>query len=331
MDIKSILTDQKYQFVLQGLHKGTIGQINQRAEGNTVLDYPELRDKLGVSTEDSQTIIDGLFDQGLLERKGTGQTLACPQDDSVHINARLFCSKCSSGDVVKTDLVEHYKCGNIGSQEKYAKGQELVCPKCNGTLNQIGVDYKKLSAFSCRKCGERMSRPPLQFECKDYGHLFNVNEAHIIKLYTYTLTDKARKELDRELFDFAPLITYFEELGFKVKTPLIISGFSGIKHQFDILGIRNSERRESMLLKLVPTDYTLRAEEVQRIFAEVMDTQPDHAIIAAIPASSSDAKSFAEINNITIVDGRKAEVIVQRLKESRWADKRIRYAGGEEH
>lgn len=326
MDIKNILSNQKYHYVLQDLHKGTINQINQRAEGNIELTYPELKYNLGMSSADSHSIIEGLFDQGLLEKKPKGQTLACPYDDSLHIRPHLYCSKCSSSDVAKKDLIDHYKCGNIDSEDKYTKDQELVCPKCSRTLNQIGVDYKKMPAYICRKCGERMSTPPIQFECKEFSHIFKVNDAHMKELYSYTVTGEGRKLLDKELFDFAPIIKYFESLGYRVKSPMILPGFSGIKHQFDILGVRTNKRREALLLKLVPTDHSLQAEEIQRIFAEVMDTQPDHMIIVALPESSSDAKSYAQITNITLIDGKNADDILDELKTIKWEDTKIRYA-----
>lgn len=330
MDIKSILKDQKYQFVLQGLYKGTIKQISQQAEGNSTPNYPELYEKLGMSPEYSHTIINGLFDQELLQRKPKGQTFVCPKDDSMKIHIQLYCSKCSSNNVAKTNLIEHYKCGNIDSQNNYNKGQELVCPKCNKTLNQIGVNYKKMSAYICRKCGNRMSTPHLRFECTDFGHNFDLTEASMKELYTYTLTDEARKKLDKELFNFIPLIKYFEDLDFKVKNPFIIIGFSGNRYSFDILGLKKSgEKRESLLLKLVPADHSIQLEEVQMIFAEIMDTQPDYTIIVAIPNSSDKAKYFAELNRITIVDGKNADEIVQKLIESKWTDKKIRYSGGE--
>lgn len=329
MDIKNIITDRKYQLFLQGLYQGTIEQIKQQVLGDTVIDYPDIRNKLGISNETSQTIVEGLFDQEILERTQTGQTLTCPHDDSFHIRPRLFCPKCSSNDILKTDLIEHYKCGSINSEDEYIKDQELVCPKCNKTLHQIGVDYKKNPAFICKKCGNRISSPPIQFECKDFGHKFNVNEANIRELYTYTLTNKARTELEKLLFNYKPLINYFEELGFKVKSPLILAGFSGVKHQFDILGLRIRKERDSLLLKLVPTNYSLQVEEVQRIYGEIIDTQPDYAIIIALPDSTNDAKSFADITNITLVDGIKAEDVVQNLIDSNWTEKRLRYIGGE--
>lgn len=70
----------------------------------------------------------------------------------------------------------------------------MICPKCNEKLRHIGLDYEKPTrTFKCQDCSYTFLEPAVGCYCPVCDHAFASEKAKDMDIYSYTLTDKARR------------------------------------------------------------------------------------------------------------------------------------------
>ena len=94
-----------------------------------------------------KNVLQNLAKKGVLESKFFDRVLTCPECDSPEVYSKYACPKCDSYDVEYTELLEHIKCGYIGSRDKFMKDASLVCPGCQAILTEEAVTYRIISRF----------------------------------------------------------------------------------------------------------------------------------------------------------------------------------------
>ncbi len=118
----------------------------------------------------------------------------CNHCNSQTMELYLQCPECQSRVLNKGEIIEHFKCGNVGFESSFVRGDKLVCQKCNSELKQLGVDYRRVGVGY--RCANKhiFSIPKIVFVCSRCKSLFDLNEAKLQTLFSYELTEKGKRQ-----------------------------------------------------------------------------------------------------------------------------------------
>lgn len=153
----------------------------------------------GVDSVKVKGILENLERGGFIESKCIDRVLTCPECGSPEMYSKYACSKCNSVDVEYTELLEHTKCGYMGSKSNFAKGSSLVCPRCKTELADDAVQCRVIgSCYQCEKCGYRFDTPMVIHFCQQCKRSSTHREAKYIKVYVYRISDETIKKFRRE-------------------------------------------------------------------------------------------------------------------------------------
>jgi len=210
--------------------------------------YPEVEELVG-SPEEASSLLEKITEEGLLIRKLSGKYLRCPYCHSANIDILALCPECKSYNIEKKTLLEHFKCGNITEDEKYRAGGKLVCPKCETELKSLGEYYRVVGSwFYCNDCKKKFEEFYSAQQCKKCGEQFPIRDAELEGCYAYSLSGAG--EFRRIVDDVSTFIeavstlrSTLESAGYKVDSPIMIKGSSGVNHRFDILASKGAEKK----------------------------------------------------------------------------------------
>ena len=257
------------------------------------------------SIESSQ-VLQLLVSSGMIEHKAETRVLSCPTHlGSVDLSPRVKCSRCGSALLKKGLLLQH-SCGYIGEEQTYAS----TCPKCTRpaspqTLKQMG------NWCECEQCKTRSAKLDIVFLCKQFNHEFTIDQAKLIDESSYRLTSEASSDLKGRLGFVIRLLHAIRARGATVEMGGKLRGSSGVEHSFDLL-VRSQERT-------VIADVIIGAQgnegvnAVLSMYAKVLDTGPNLAILIAVPTASEDMKKSASSYGMTIIEGQDHDSIIEKL------------------
>ena len=253
--------------------------------------YVDAEATWNVNPREAQSILKNLEKKGVLKAEFVDRVLTCPKCGSPDLHSKYACPRCKSYNVEFTELLEHVKCGNIGSKDSFVKGPFMVCPRCNVRLAKENVDYRVLGNFyQCEKCGNRFDKPDIIHFCQNCATTSTYQEAKYLKTFAYRVTEEATKDSQREL----PILDNIEKAltsrGFKVQSHTKVKGTSGAQSPFDILA---SKERISLVIDVSAAG---NKNDIIALLAKKVDVNPTKAII--IDLSTSD-----ELTNLGKVFG----------------------------
>lgn len=205
---------------------------------------------------------------------------ACQNCGSGFLNFEEMCPHCGATDLDTDDLVHHFRCAFTGPLSEYKKEKgKLVCPKCDRTLKQIGVDYDKPSVVhTCRRCHEQFQDPEVQTTCYECERT-NPPEQQVdrqIKEYevtalgeetaVYGLSDSLLSILEREsrVLDYATFQLIVESEAARIEryqrsaSSLLLVRVAGLQQLRMELGQRSQEVVEEIATAF---DNTLRSSD----------------------------------------------------------------------
>ena len=136
-------------------------------------------------------LLNQLADDGYVKSRVQDKTHGCPSCNSGMLSYRECCPKCKSADLRSSDLIHHFVCANIGPEEDYKVGNDLICPKCDKELRHIGIDYDKPSSmYTCNVCDHEFQHAEVKALCIDCGNDNELSQLGEQVIYTYEITDK---------------------------------------------------------------------------------------------------------------------------------------------
>ncbi len=143
--------------------------------GNELVGYINKLDKFS-----SKSFLDGTL---------VDKVNLCNSCLSSYLNFHETCSKCSSIDLKYENLIHHFRCAYIGPESDFKKADALVCPKCDKTLNHIGIDYDKPSEISsCNHCNHSSQETSMKAKCVDCGEHNDLAQLNTLNIKDYKLT-----------------------------------------------------------------------------------------------------------------------------------------------
>ncbi len=116
--------------------------------------YPLLEPVFSIQDMGVMQTLGFLEQQNLLSATLFDRAHFCIHCDSAFLNFKETCVACGSHDLDVVELVHHFSCGFTADITRFkARGDALICPKCDKHLRHIGVDYDKPSTVNkCRLC-----------------------------------------------------------------------------------------------------------------------------------------------------------------------------------
>lgn len=158
--------------------------------------YPDAT--IHFSHRDEANLIDILNtaeNEGLFTSDFEDRVYLCTNCRTGILSYREVCPNCDSSNSISEDLVHHFSCAYVGPISDYQNSidDNLNCPKCNKTLNHIGVDYDKPSILhTCLKCSHKYQDYHVKAKCLTCYHENDVENLIPKSIRKYHLTKKGQ-------------------------------------------------------------------------------------------------------------------------------------------
>ncbi len=316
--------DPKVQLLANYLLTGT-GELSPALDLEFGARYPEAERITGHDPVTVKRWLEGLVSNGVLETKFVGKLLICPKCGSSDTPIHYSCPDCRSINIVKKALLEHLACGLIDKDDNFGKPGQQVCPRCSRQLGEMGITHKSAGTwFLCRICQKPFTRPQAFHVCGRCKNFFTIEEAVLQDVYAYRLSKDAGAELKSGSMVLKPLKLMMEELGYEVSVADILHGASGTVHIFDLLCVKQTgSAKETVAVDVVASDrfsedssiaaYFLK-EAYWHLFAKRYDTNPDRAVLVAIPAIHEAGRKLAALYRVTLIEAGTTPEAAEKLK-----------------
>lgn len=256
--------------------------------------YVDAESAWNVDSGRAKNILKSLTEKGVLKAEYVDRVLTCPKCGSPDVHSKYACPRCKSYDVEFTELVEHTKCGNIGSKVGFIKGSSMVCPRCKAGLTEKGVDYRTIGNFyQCEKCGNRFDKPDVIHICQNCGTTSTYQEAKYLKTFVYRVSEEAMKDPQRELPILESIKRTLTNRGFKVQSHTTARGTSGVQSPFDVLALK------SRILLVIDVSVTGSKNDIIALLAKKVDVNPTKAIIIDL-STSEELTSLGQVFGIAV-------------------------------
>lgn len=172
------------------------------SENRDVEFKPEIRQGLGVvydlfGIEVPEEEMRYYLERGYIEVVRDVSLPACSICGDVCIRPWLACPECNSTNIEKKDLMVHYDCNYMGSEEEFKQSVPVTykCPKCGKELKRVGIDYGRPGfGYICRDCRSVFQIPLIWLVCEK-EHKSKVDGLIIKKYPIYRLSDEVKKLL----------------------------------------------------------------------------------------------------------------------------------------
>ena len=239
-------------------------------------------------------ILQSLEKKGALKSQFIDRVLTCSDCNSPEVYSKYACPKCNSLNVEYTELLEHMKCGYIGSNGKFIKDSFLVCPNCQIQLTDEALQYRVIgNCYQCEKCGYRFDKPDVIHICQKCGKKFRYQEAKYIKIFAYKITEETVNALKGDLPIFETIKKTLSDKGFKVQLHPLITGTSGVQHTFDILAEKNETRI------IIDISITGNKNDMISLLGKKLDVNPTKALIIDL-SNLDELTQLGKVYDITV-------------------------------
>lgn len=310
--MSSPVTDPHALRLLRSMMGGDLPVISPRIGYNVT--YPRVEEVARVTADRAQDLLRELTEQGYLNRNFSTIVYRCPFDNTTSIRPRLICPVCQSEDIERVPLIEHMICGHVDQEKNFVKGEALLCPSCGKTLNQIGVDYRRPGhAYYSPTCGEYSPSPIEKWSCNAENHIFEIEEAVAEKLYTYTLNEAKRDEIQKVFGFIEPVKEAYVRCGYEAETFKMVTGKSGVAHLVDVYAKKGDENPVTSIARIL-TDKGITSEEVLKHFAITLDVDVTKPILIVSPQLDKESEVYTDQLKLKVIEGSNFKTIIEELE-----------------
>jgi len=308
--------DRNTQILLSKFLSGEIKELEPTYDHKRGYRYPIVETVVG-DASNVEAFLNTLHEAEMLERRLYDKIIFCPRCGSPNMSVRYCCPYCKSFDIQKSSLIEHVKCGYMDVEEKFQKGDKLICPKCHEELKKPDVDFRKAGIWcTCKECGKNFDIPVVSDFCRDCHESSQFEDIMIKDVYAYSLKEQVREEAASGWVLITPIREFLVEEKFDVESPAFLKGKSGANHVFDIVAIKGQAKRKITVIDLATSNENVVSEQpVIALFAKIFDVSPDQAYLIAIPKMSENGKKMAKAYNIQVIEARDQKEAIGALKE----------------
>jgi len=255
-----------------------------------------------------KSALENLERKGALVPKFIDRVLTCQDCSSPEVYSKYACPKCNSINVEYTELLEHMKCGYIGSKNNFVKDSSLVCPGCQAELDDEVVQYRVIGdSYQCEKCGYRFDTPEIIHFCQQCKRNFTHREANYIKIYAYKIADETINKFGKDLPLFESMGEILRENGFDTQFHAQIDGNSGVQHPFDIIA-----KKEKVLL-VVDVSLSGDKNDAVSLLGKKMDVNPTESLLIDM-SNRKELASLGKVYDITVFKGANEKELRNELR-----------------
>jgi predicted RNA-binding Zn-ribbon protein involved in translation (DUF1610 family) len=205
-------------------------------------------------------------------------------------------------------------CGHVDQEKNFVKGEDLLCPSCGKTLNQIGVDYRRPGhAYYSPTCGEYSPSPIEKWSCNAENHVFEMEEAVAEKLYTYTLNEAKRDEVSKVFGFIEPVREAYVRCGYEAETFQMVMGKSGVTHLVDVYAKKGDGKPVTSIARIL-TDKGIKPEEVLKHFAITLDVDVTKPILIASPQLDKASEVYMGQLKLKVIEGSNFKTIIEEFE-----------------
>lgn len=127
---------------------------------------PRVEEPLGLPPGAGLEVLEHLAELGLLQRDLHNLVHLCPGCASWKLNFREVCPACRSIDLHVEPMLQHFRCAYVGLDSEFRRGLELVCPRCDAGLQQLGHDFERPhQSWVCNACDDLFEEPLVEVQC----------------------------------------------------------------------------------------------------------------------------------------------------------------------
>ena len=179
----------------------------------------DVEEALGLELGDSLELLEDLADLGLLKRELFNHVNLCPHCSACQINFREACPSCRTLEISIERLVHHFACAHVGPESEFSNGIDLVCPKCERVLHQLGQDFDRPGeTFLCKPHGHIFEEPLLEGQCFGCTKVFGAHRAEVQEIFSYRATPLASRAVELNRLTGLDVAELLQEAGLGVAT-----------------------------------------------------------------------------------------------------------------
>jgi len=281
----------------------------------------ELVDKiLEEPVSEAVTLLNGMVTAGVLVAELIDQVPACAECGSKQLSTRYHCPKCFTYNITRIRLYEHLKCGKVGGDESFKKGDEIVCPKCQAVLHDFGVEYRAVGVWhKCNECDNSFDNPAHTHICRVNHHEFSPDRINLIPIHQYTLNKEIMLEIKRKVLFYMDAVEMLENSGLAVLAPHSIPNKSGQLQPFDIVinqPKRGWKKNEKVLAIDVYSDEDKTGIDlVKKFAAKIRDIQANDTCLIAVPGFTDDALTLVKKLKLKYIEAATLKEAIQKLQD----------------
>lgn len=307
----SVTKRYEVRVLLQKMKDGVIKELSANVDPKLGITYPDAEAEL---KDNVQATLEALYQEGFLLKEQKENVMLCRRCNGASFKVAHSCPNCDSLNLKKGMVVQHLTCGYTDLESVFIE-YKYTCPKCKKKLRALGVDYVKPGIqYVCKNCGNVTQDPIILLKCWTCGELQTMDDAKYVEVNTYMLDYSRRELLAKVTFNLTPVIQRVYALGWVAKKDYKIRGKSGIEHTFTLgLWPHGRDLRE---VPEVVVDVRMDVVEdvhVLALYAKILDTGIENAILAAIPVASEKAKVLAKYYEINIVEAEDTDILIEKL------------------
>ena len=174
--IKEIIETLEMEYnMLNKKDENLADEVVHMINRNTQVSFAKISEFLNIGKEDFLPIITKLKSTNKVMQVNDIKEVACYNCSSIKITQVFYCPACNGSNFKQENLIEHYNCGNVSSEQSY---NDDVCPKCRDKIKILGADYKILKNFyTCNECNEKFQEVATKFLCLKCNSQFKIEDA----------------------------------------------------------------------------------------------------------------------------------------------------------
>ncbi len=322
--LPAITEDERAMKLVLEILAGKIIDIKPELDFSSELGftYPLVEQTLGVTGDETVSILESLVDKGILKKNFFDRFLHCPQCQSLNLRPTTHCPKCGSGHIARGRILEHSVCGYVGLEDEFVAKGRYVCPKCNTELRVIGSDYQSRGLMrKCHDCSEVFQIPLIKWRCLKCSSLTAEDKVTEQNIYSYSFNEARRGWLEFELKPKPQLIEFLKQRGYEVVENATQRGRSGAEHSIDILATRDDgviTHNIAIGVKAAGDEVSLR--DIFDFDDKAYDIGIQEKVLIVVPGLGKEAETFASQQRIKVLGVRDLETVLASAAPPRAAE-----------
>jgi hypothetical protein len=293
---------------------GRVVNIKPQYDFSTELGYvyPAVEQSINVKGKEAVEIMESLAAKGIVNKSFFDRLIRCRRCQSPHLRPSTHCPKCSSGDIARGRILEHFACKYVGVEDEFTARGKYVCPRCKMELRTLGADYRSQGVlYKCRDCSEIFTVPFLKWRCLKCSSLANEDEIDDVVIYAYTFNEAKKNWLEFELQPKVRFVEFLRQHGYKVTENARVQGRSGAEHFVDIL----ANRDDGVVTHNVAIGIEIARERIglDRVLdfdVKAYDSGIHDKVLIIIPELSEEARKFASYQRIKVLEPKDMEIVL---------------------